>query len=91
MLDRSPVLKKLLEAKNESGLTALLIACYNKDYDIVELLVEAGADTKVVDQHGNSTIILAASSSPAEEEIPSPEFSPAIFKVCFIFNLIVKS
>ena len=85
ILDRSPVLKNLLEAKNESGLTALLIACNNKDYNIVELLVEAGADAKVLDQQGNTAIILAA-SSPAQDEIPSPESSPAIYKVCFIFS-----
>ena len=84
LLDGSPLLAKLLEAKHENGSTALLIACRNKDYGTVELLVEAGADVRALDQDGNTAILLAA-SSPATEEIPSKELSPAIFKVIIEF------
>ncbi len=70
-----------LEAKNESGMTALLIACWKRDYAIIELLVEAGADVTAIDrQSGNGAILLAA-SSPAEDQIPSEELSPGISKV----------
>ena len=80
LLDRLPLLGKLLEAKNENGETALLIACRNKDFALVELLVESGADVKAVDRDGNTAILLAASST-APDDIPHKENSPSIFKV----------
>ncbi len=80
LVERQPLLKKLLETKDEIGSTALLIASKNKDYAMVELLVDSGADAKSVDQTGHTAILMAALSS-APEETPSKEFSPAIFKV----------
>ena len=80
LLDKLPLLGKLLEAKNENGETALLIACRNKDFALVELLVEFGADVKAVDKDGNTAILLAASST-APDDIPHKENSPSIFKV----------
>ena len=80
LLDRLPLLGKLLEAKNENGETALLIACRNKDFALVEVLVEYGADVKAVDKDGNTAILLAACST-APDDIPHKENSPSIFKV----------
>ena len=86
LLDRPLLLKRLLEAKDDNGATALLIACHNKDYSLVELLVESGADVKATDLNGNTAILLAA-SGPAPDHIPSKELSPAIFKVFKIWLL----
>jgi len=80
--DKSPLLGKLLEAKNESGMTALLISCQCQDYSIVELLVEAGADFNATDEDGNTTTILAASSQDKKISIPTKESSPIIYQVC---------
>lgn len=80
LVERQLLLKKLLESKDEIGSTALLIASKNKDYAMVELLVDSGADVKSVDRTGHTAILMAALSS-APEETPSKELSPAIFKV----------
>ena len=80
LLDKLPLLGKLLEAKNENGETSLLIACRNKNFALVELLVESGADVKAVDKDGNTAILLAAFST-APDDIPHKENSPSIFKV----------
>ena len=77
-----PLLEKLLEARDESGMTALLIASQVQDYAIVELLVEAGADVNATDKHGNTAIILVASSQDENSSIPSKERSPTIYRVC---------
>lgn len=76
-------LARLLEIKNESGKTALLIACQMKNCALIELLVEAGADLKAVDQDKHTAIYLVA-SSPTMDEIPSKDFSPAINKVSIV-------
>ncbi len=78
------LLTHLLEMKNDSGKTAILISCQNKDYALVEFLVEAGADLRAVDQDGNSAIILAASST-AEDETLSKVLSPTICRVFINF------
>ena len=69
-----------LEARNESGKTAFLIASQKKDCALIELLVEAGADVNAADQDGNSAILLAA-YCPFKDVIPPKDVSPAIFKV----------
>ena len=76
----SDLLASLLEMTNESEKTALLIACEKKDYGIIELLVEAGADLKASDADGNSAILLAAFSN-VPDAIPCKILSPTIFKV----------
>ena len=81
MLDKMDVLGNFLEAQNKSGETALLIACKNKDYSIVDLLIGAGANVKAVDKDGNTTILLATSDPAVSQEIPTKEFSPKIFRV----------
>jgi len=78
--DRKSLLRELLEAKNDSGMTALLIASQNRDYAMAELLVLSGADVNAVDRYGNTAIFLIATSS-APDETPSKEQSPRIFKV----------
>ena len=61
-------------------MTALAIACHLKDPTLIELLVDAGADCKVLDQEGNTAILFAA-ISPTDDKIPNQELAPAIFKV----------
>ena len=78
-------LAKLLEAKDECGRTALLIACHKMDYSVIELLIEAGADLKSVDQDKN-TSILSAVTGPGNDAIPSKDLSPSIFKVIIAFH-----
>lgn len=78
--DGSPLLTKLLEEKNEFGMTALAIACHQKDPTLIELLVDAGADCKVLDEEGNTAILFAA-ISPADDMTPIQELSSAIFNV----------
>ena len=74
------LLSRLLEAKNESGKTAFLIASQKKDCALIELLVEAGADVNAADQEGNTAILLMA-YCPIKDVTPSKTISPAIFKV----------
>lgn len=73
-------LEKLLEAKDEWGMTALLIACKKKDSALIEFLIEAGANSKAVDEDGRTAIVLAAYSLD-EDRIPNKELSPKIHKV----------
>ncbi len=80
LVDRAEILEKFLEARNETGKTALLISCQNKDYSIVELLVEAGADVKAADLDGNTAILLS-DSDPVSRDIPTEELSPKNYKV----------
>ncbi len=75
--------QKLLEAKDKSGLTALLISCREKDHSTIELLVESGADVQAVDVDGNTALMLA-SASLVEDTIPAENSSPNIFKVFHI-------
>jgi len=94
-------LEKLIDTKNPSGRTALLLACQKKDYATIELLVEAGADVNTVDKEGNTAIIHAISSLE-EDTAPKKELSPSISKVLlqipsflvflsFNFNLLLNS
>lgn len=87
MMGGSTLSSNLLEAKDHSGATALLIACKDKDYAMIELLVDSGADVKAVDQNGNTAILLSA-SSPDPDEIPTNEISPAIFKVKYFLKFV---
>jgi len=57
-----------------------LYACIKKSCPIIELLVDAGADLKSVDNDGNTPIILAASIS-SKDVMPTQEDSPEISKV----------
>ncbi len=78
----------ILEAKNKSGVTALLMASYRKDLASIELLVKAGANVKAVDEDDNTAVLLASSSAD-DYRIPIKESSPAIFKVIFLHLKIV--
>ena len=67
---------------NGSGMTALAIACHQKNAALIELLVNSGANTKARDEQDENTgILLVASSFQAEEIIPTQDVSPGIFKV----------
>ena len=79
-------LGSLLEIQNEHGHTALLIACHQKNYAVVELLVVAGANIKAVDFDGNTALILAVSYACEEivQSVPLQEISPSIFEVFFL-------
>ncbi len=79
-------LENLLEAKNKWGMTALLIATQKKNCAIMELLIEAGASPKAVDEDGRTAIVLAACSLD-EDRAPTEELSPKIFKV---FNKVLQ-
>ena len=77
-------LHKMLETKTvKSKLTPLLYSCSKKSSAIIEMLVDAGADLKAVDDKGNTAAILAAFST-AKNVVPKKEDSPAIFKVNLI-------
>ena len=75
-------LKRLLEAWDPSGMTALLVAVDLRDYALIELLIGAGADVKVVDDNGNSALI-RATTNLSEDECYPPEvlLSPTLLKV----------
>ncbi len=87
--DGSSLLKKLLEVKNELGMTALLIACQFKNHALIELLVQAGADLNAVDHKCQTAILLVAISSAAEE-ITTMDLAPAIFKVFYCFEAFIR-
>lgn len=84
--DGSSLLKNLLEVKNESNMTALLIGCQLKNPALIELLVEAGANCKALDEKSNTSILLVASSL-AKDSAPTKELCPSIFKVIYSFFL----
>ena len=86
MIDESShskwLMDKLLGTKTniKTEASPLMYACFKKSCPIIELLVDAGADLKAVDNDGNTPIILAASSS-SKDVMPTIEDSPKIFKV----------
>jgi len=47
----------------------------------IEFLAEAGAELKGTDEEGNTAIILVASSSYNDQQVPTKEDSPNLFKV----------
>ena len=51
-----------LEAKDEDGLTAFLLACGDRNPEIVAALVEAGCDTAAKTSAGLTGLMLAAFS-----------------------------
>ena len=53
--------------RNESGSTALSIFCRKNCIAIIELLVEAGAKVKSIDEEGGPAIIHLASSMLKDE------------------------
>ncbi len=73
-------LHNLLLAKNECGMTALLVACQFKDPALIEHMVAAGANLEDVDEEGRTALILAVSSEKGDR-IPTEALSPKIFKV----------
>lgn len=74
-------LEQYIEKKNESGDTALLVACRKRGCANIELLVEAGADLKATDKEGNTAVILIASGQDKDLQMPKEDLSPFIYKV----------
>lgn len=52
--------KAILNARNDSGRTPLYDACWGERIDIVRILLEAGADSKIFDNDGWSPLYIAA-------------------------------
>ena len=74
-------MEQLLETRTvKSKMTPLLFSCSKMIYPIIELLVDAGADLKAVDENGNTAAIIADSSS-IMTLVPIKTDSPEIFKV----------
>jgi len=59
------------DMRNESGSAALRMSCRKNSIAIIELLVEAGANVKSVDEEGDPAIIHLASSM-LKDEIGDP-------------------
>ena len=75
-------LKRLLEARNISGTTALMIAVDQKNFQLIELLIDTGADVKALNENGDTALILAATnSSPKGFNPPKNLLSPFLVKV----------
>lgn len=77
-------LEEILEAKGTGGMTALLIAVSKKDYVLIELLMDAGADMNVTDENGDTALIHAAKNKdPSFKYWIPPEdlLSPTLLKV----------
>ena len=82
-------LKRLLEARNKSGTTALMIAVDQRDFPLIELLIgTAGADVKAVDGNGDTALIRATKNLTEDNDIPPKHLlSPFLFKVLFHFKI----
>jgi len=53
----------LLDYQDRSGRTALHIAAFKSNENLVKLLLDHGADASVVDQNGNAPVMLAKRSN----------------------------
>jgi len=86
-------LKRLLEARNPSGMTALLVAVEQSDFPLIELFIGAGADLKAVDENGDTALIHASMTASKENCNQLKEFlSPTLLKVnnfLYIMNILL--
>lgn len=84
LLRTSPVhLKIFLEEQNKIGWTAFLLSCYQKDYAVMELLLEAGADIRALDRNENSALMIALINT-LDFPLPTKEQCPSIYEVYFL-------
>jgi len=74
-------LKRLLEARNLSGMTVLLVAVEQRDYALIELLIGAGADLKAVDENGYTALIRTSMKLSKEDCNHLQDLLSTIFKV----------
>lgn len=75
-------LEEILEAKDSNGMTAILIAVSQKDYMLIELLVDAGADMNAADKIGDTALIRTAKDPSFKYWIPPKDLlSPTLVKV----------
>ncbi len=77
----------LLESKDRTGRTPFLIACCQKDYITMDLLIVAGADLTAADNVGNDAVMLAATHLE-KDDVPPKECS---FKVTHLYLLFINS
>ena len=83
-LDKCDQRETLLETKDLMGMTPFLLACRQKDYATIDLLVNTGADHYAVDNVGNSAITTVAIHMKMDE---FPLISKVLFYFCFIIKL----
>lgn len=82
MESKDPVsLKRLLEARDPSGMTALLVAVDQRDFNLIELLIPAGADLKAVDDKGDTALIRATTTPSQGFHPPKDCLSPTLLQV----------
>lgn len=74
--------KRFLEARNFARMTALLIAVHQRDWALIDLLIESGADVKAEDELGHTALVHAA-KNPSDEDYNPPKelLSPNLIKV----------
>lgn len=75
--------KRLLEARNISETTALMIAVDRMDFPLIELLIRTGADVMAVDKNGNTALIRDINKNLSEKDRNPPKdlLSPFLLKV----------
>jgi hypothetical protein len=63
-------LKPNVDAGNSNGVTPLMLACFRNNIAIIDILIEAGADTLKEDNHGRMTLCYAISASMKASKPP---------------------
>ena len=78
------LLQMFLEAKTSSGMTAALIACEFQDYNILDLLMNAGSNLNIHDEKGNAMLERVTFCTI---QLPPKDLCPAIHGVLLINDL----
>lgn len=60
LLERGSAAEEIINARNMYGSTALLLAAENGHFDVVKLLVEAGADIDIPTNYGSTPLLYGA-------------------------------
>lgn len=84
------LLQTFLECRNNSGRTAFLIASEHKDFELLELLVNAGTDVRAIDRDENSAIMIVVINPLPQFPPPSRKICPAIYKVFYLDHLSIS-
>ena len=51
--------RKILEAQDENGWSALTVAVYNNNFEMVDYLISNGADIKILNNNGTNLLMYA--------------------------------